>query len=146
MHTQKLLSDKPVGGASACAGLINTMSSNGVVEAYNGQEYSMDVIGNYGLYGMFSYYKGPTGSVSFPQLKSIGDYGLNSAFIECTGLMRVSFPQLTTVGNGGLTSAFLNCKNIKELHFRKDAQKVIQNLPQYNTKFGATNATIYFDL
>jgi hypothetical protein len=42
--------------------------------------------------------------------------------------------------------AFSGCTGITELHFRSDAQTVIEAADSYSYKFGATNATIYFDL
>lgn len=104
-------------------------------------------VGGHGLVQAFTGCTGLT-SISFPQLESVDDGGFSSAFSGCTGLTgSVSFPKLTSVGGTtGFQNAFLNCTQITELHFRRDAQAVIQALGTYDTKFGATNATIYFDL
>ncbi len=101
----------------------------------------------YGLYFAFYYCTGITGSVSFPELISVGNYGLYSAFQICTGLTgSVSFPKLTSIGNNGLNNAFNGCTRITEIHFRSDAQSTVEATGGYGSKFGATNATIYFDL
>ena len=104
-------------------------------------------IGNYGLRSAFDGCSGLTGSISFPQLTSIGMYGLDSAFYNCSGLTgSISFPQLTSIGDYGLRSAFTGCDGITELHFRTDMQSIIESQFDYSDNFGATNATIYFDL
>lgn len=69
-----------------------------------------------------------------------------------TGLARADFPALTTITNAnafGTSSAnaiFAGCTGLLEIHFRADAQAVIEGLTAYQYNFGATNATIYFDL
>jgi hypothetical protein len=100
-----------------------------------------------GLANAFSGCTGLTGSVSFPSLTSVGTTGLTNAFSGCTGLTgSVSFPSLTRVMTVGLSNAFKGCIGITELHFRADAQSVIKKSAGYSSNFGATNATIYFDL
>ena len=84
---------------------------------------------------------------SFSDIKSIDDYVLFNAFSNCTGLTgSVNFPNLTSVGDNALNKAFYNCTGITEIHFRADAQATIEAQSTYSSKFGATNATIYFDL
>lgn len=90
-------------------------------------------------------------SVLLTNLKTISTAGAcQSMFKNCTGLTRVDFPALTSVVANGFGSGsnciFSGCTNITELHFRADAQSVISSLAGYSTNFGATNATIYFDL
>ena len=106
-------------------------------------------VGNYGLNSAFRGCTGLTGSVSFPKLTSIGERGLYNAFRGCTGIGSVSFPKLTSIGDSGLTNAFYGCTGITEIHFRADAQSAVEETGEYGgykDKFGATNATIYFDL
>ena len=80
-------------------------------------------------------------------MTSVGNYGLNSAFYNCNGITgSASFPALTSVGRNSLRNAFYECTGITELHFRADAKSVIENADGYSSKFGASNATIYFDL
>ena len=99
-------------------------------------------IDNYGLYNAFYNCTGITGSVSFPKLTSIGYSGLRNAFRGCTGITgSISFPELTSIGSSGLNDAFQGCTGITELHFRSDMQSTIGS-----NKYGATNATVYFDL
>ena len=98
-----------------------------------------------GLYNAFQRCTGIT-SVSFPELTSIGDFGLTDAFYECTGITgSISFPKLTSIGANGLFDAF-SYTGITEIHFRSDAQSVVEATEDYSSKFGASNATIYFDL
>lgn len=79
---------------------------------------------------------------AFDEVTSVDSYGLNYAFINCTGITgSVSFPKLTSVGTYGLSNAFYGCTGITELHFRADMQSTIGS-----NKYGATNATVYFDL
>ena len=99
-------------------------------------------------YGMESAFDSSTGlkSVSFPVLASIGAGGMYSTFRNCTGLKSVSFPALTSIDAYGMDSTFQNCSALTEIHFRADMQATVEALPQYSRKFGASNATIYFDL
>lgn len=125
-----------------------------------------------GLSGTFAKCTGLTGNISFPVLTSIGDYGLfyifgdcteitninfpsltstdyaamMNAFDNCTGITKVSFPSLIDVGESGLYDTFSGCTNLMEIHFRADAKSNIESNYDYESKFGASNATIYFDL
>ena len=104
-------------------------------------------IGDYGLYYAFYNCNGITGSINFPALTSVGSSGLNYAFYSCNGITgSVSFPALTSVGSSGLYNAFYSCTGITSIHFRADAKSVIEAESGYSNKFGASNATIYFDL
>ena len=131
----------------------------------------LTTIGNYGMNYTFYGCSGIT-SVAFPQLTSIGTNGMYYAFQSCTSITSVSFPQLASIGTNGMantfqscsgltsisfpaltqaTSAFNNytfngCDALTEIHFRADMQTTIEAMPNYSTKFGAPNATIYFDL
>ena len=83
----------------------------------------------------------------FDEIKTISSGCLFYAFYNCTRITSsVSFPALTSVGSGGLADAFKGCTGITELHFRADAKSVIEAAGGYSSKFGASNATIYFDL
>ena len=78
----------------------------------------------------------------FDDATSVDSYGLYMAFYNCTGITgSISFPELTSIDNYGLYDAFYNCTGITELHFRSDMQSTIGS-----NKYGATNATVYFDL
>ena len=92
-------------------------------------------------------------STGLDNLESItGKAACQTMFYSCAGLVRVDFPKLTVVsvtdamGKGTATGMFRNCTNLAEMHFRADAQTLIESLAGYATKFGATNCTIYFDL
>ena len=92
-------------------------------------------------------------STGLDNLESItGKAACQAMFYSCAGLVRVDFPKLTVVsktdamGKDTVTGMFRNCTNLAEMHFRADAQTLIESLAGYATKFGATNCTIYFDL
>lgn len=85
-------------------------------------------------------------------LESItGDQACFQMFSYCN-LSRVDFPKLTAVspvnamGTSSSNGMFASNSNLTEIHFRADAQAVIEGLTGYSSKFGATSSTIYFDL
>ena len=82
----------------------------------------------------------------FPALTTIQDCGLQEAF-SGTGIAinKVYFPALTTIVGDALDGTFYQ-SNVQEIHFRTDMQATVEALPAYAQKFGATNATVYFDL
>ncbi len=64
-----------------------------------------------------------------------------SAFGYCTSLTKISLPACTHIQK----TAF-NKSSLTEIHFAAKSQATIEALDGYANKFGATNATIYFDL
>ena len=111
---------------------------------------SLQSVEIYGLSSAFQDCKGIT-SIDLSSLQSMKDYGLSSAFRGCTGITSISFPSLTSVysnsfGNISVTGAFRNCTALTKIHFRADMQATIEAMSQYADKWGANNATIYFDL
>lgn len=109
---------------------------------------SFPVLTSVGYYGLFNTFGGCTGitSINFPRLTSLTYAAMMQAFNGCTGITNVSFPSLTSVEESGLYDAFSGCTNLMEIHFRADAKSNIESDYDYDSKFGATNATIYFDL
>ena len=93
-------------------------------------------------------------STGLDNLESItGTGACQQMFYSCSGLVRVDFPKLTVVsdtnamGKNTVTGMFRNCTNLAEMHFRADAQTLIESLAGYSSKFGApSTCTIYFDL
>jgi hypothetical protein len=79
-------------------------------------------------------------------LQSVNTYGLQNTFYRCTKLTTMSFPSLTSVQSSSFNSTFNDCTALTEIHFRADMQATIEAMSGYSSKFGATNATIYFDL
>ena len=73
-------------------------------------------IGNYGMYYAFQNCTSIT-SVSFPALTSIGDYGMQYAFQNCSGITSASFPVLASIGQGAMNYAFQNCSGITSVSF-----------------------------
>ena len=71
---------------------------------------------------------------------------MNSAFRNCEKLESISFPALTQVTSPFNNYTFNGCDALTEIHFRADAQTAIEAMTGYADKFGAPNATIYFDL
>lgn len=85
-------------------------------------------------------------TASFPSLTTVGNGGLDDCFYNCTSLTTISFPSLTTVGSNGFWNCFYGCTNLTSIHFPAAIQSDIEATQGYSSKFGATNATIYFDL
>ena len=95
-------------------------------------------------------------SVNFPKLKTLRSKALEGAFsyagyFDADGFTTISFPSLTSVATDAFgidnnTYAFLGCIKLTEIHFRADRQATIEAMTGYADKWGATNATIYFDL
>ena len=128
-------------------------------------------IGDSGMNSAFQSCRNLT-SISFPALASVGQNGMSSAFRDCSGITSVSFPVLTSIGDSGMNSAFRNCEKLEsisfpeltqvtspfnnytfagcdaltEIHFRADMQATIEALSGYANKWGAQNASIYWDL
>lgn len=76
-------------------------------------------IGVRGLqYAMYNFGNAIT-SVSFPNLKSVDQYGLSYTFYACTGITSINFPELETIANYGLVNAFQTCRGITEFVFPK---------------------------
>lgn len=82
-----------------------------------------------------------------PELETINNYSSTNSrgqFSSC-GFIRVYMPKLTEM-NGYPQYVFYNSTTVTELHFGKENQATIEALNGYSSKFGASNATIYFDL
>ena len=95
---------------------------------------------------MFNYC---TGLVSAPELPAtkLANGCYDSMFNYCTGL--VSAPELpaTTLASACYNSMFYNCSNISELHYPASLENDSTFKSMYGSPwFGATNATIYYDL
>lgn len=87
---------------------------------------------------------------SFPLLEKLDAHSFNSMFEGCEALKTISFPSLITIpynafGSSTYAYAFRN-SGLEEIHFRADMQATIEAMTGYSAKWGATNATIYFDL
>ena len=111
---------------------------------------ALTTVGRGGLASCFSSCISLT-SVDLSALTTVGDNGANTGFSGCVSLTNISFPSLTNVqtnsfGTGTYSYCFRDCTALTEIHFRADAQTAIEAMTGYADKFGATNATIYFDL
>lgn len=86
-------------------------------------------------------------SVTFPLLQTIGANGSLLNAFGGSDITTMSFPSLTSIQNvDAFKIAFSLCDLLTEIHFKSSMQSVVENLTGYNTAFGASNATIYFDL
>ena len=147
-----------------CDGITSVDLSSLTSVEYNGLRYafyycsnitsvdlsSLTSVGDNGLHNAFAQCSNIT-SVDLSSLTSVGDNGLQHAFGYCSKLIIISFPLLTDVlsnsfGTSTATSIFNKCTALTEIHFRADMQATIEAMSQYANKWGATNATIYFDL
>ena len=84
-----------------------------------------------------------------PKLKTINGTGVcKYMFQYCPALTRLDFPSLTTISSVDSFEYMLRGTNkLTEVHFRADAQALIESMNQYDSKFGAgANCTFYFDL
>lgn len=139
-------------------GSIKTVGNNGMSSCCSSclrltsvSMESLQTIGKYGLQQAFSSCS-RLESVNLDSLQTVGENGLYGAFSGCKALTSISFPSLTSVvaTSFGSTSAyshiFNNCTALTEIHFRADMQAAIEATNGYTNKWGATNATIYFDL
>ena len=77
-------------------------------------------------------------SIDLPNVTTVENY----AFSGCSSLASIDLPNVTIVR----INAFLSCKSLKEIHFATKNKEAIEALSGYSNKFGATNATIYFDI
>ncbi len=101
-----------------------------------------------------TFYESDVVNVLFPALTTIDTNGgfWFQAFYGCTNITTMSFPMLTTINTSyafyktNYGAAFSGCTNLTAIHFKASMQSVIENLDGYSSAFGATNATIYFDL
>lgn len=105
-------------------------------------------------YGMAFFIRGNTTitEFTFPKLQSVtGQGGLGQFFTDCTNLKKLYFPALTTVvdtafGDAAANGMCNNCTALTEIHFKASVKSQVEATLPYANKFGATNATIYFDL
>ena len=83
----------------------------------------------------------------FPKLTTITGSQACRYWFQLSKVKKVYFPALTTVDTSAFgSSAFGSCSQLTEIHFRADAQATIEAMSGYATKFGASSASIFFDL
>jgi len=91
-------------------------------------------------------------NINLPELTTISGDQVCSSMFNGANLQSISFPQLTTIegyapfGYETWEYIFANCYNLTEIHFRSDIRSIVEALPGYDSKWGATSATVYFDL
>lgn len=136
--------------------LLSVINRNGLQEAYSAcadlVNASFPALTNIDAFGMEScFYMTSLATVSFPVLASLGNYAMAAAF-SATQLASISFPALTNVQNNSFGDganypyAFTDCHKLTEIHFPASMQAQITAMQGYAEKWGASNATIYFDL
>ncbi|MBR2771600.1 MAG: leucine-rich repeat protein [Bacteroidales bacterium] len=108
------------------------------------------ISGSYACNNMFSGCAGLT-SVNLSALTTIeSNYTCQNMFANCIGLTSISFPALQEILPATFQNQFSNmfngCTKLKEIHFPANMQSRVEQMIGYATQFGATNATIYFDL
>lgn len=89
--------------------------------------------------------------IYFPKLRKVAYEACAKMCYYAINLKAVYFNSLVSVSSYAFGSysgnyAFVGCKNLTEIHFRADMQGMISIMSGYADKWGATNATIYFDL
>ena len=105
----------------------------------------LTTVGNGGLQTCFGGCTSLT-SVDLSALTTVSNSGMSSCFGECTSLTTISFPSLTSVQTYSFEDCFVDCTALTEIHFRADAQTAIEAMTGYADKWGASNASIIFDL
>ena len=93
----------------------------------------LTTVGSYAFYDCSS-----LTSINLPNVTTVGSHAFNG----CELLTSINLPNVITVGN----YAFFDCGSLKEIHFAAKNKEAIEALSGYSNKFGATNATIYFDI
>ena len=138
---------------------LKSISNNGFYYKFwfrsfeTGATLSFPDLTNIESYGMQNCFSGCTSltTVDLSALTTVGDSGMRSCFSNCLSLANISFPSLTSVqansfGTASYNYCFTGCTALTEIHFRADMQATIEAMRGYADKFGASNATIYFDL
>ncbi len=134
-----------ISGDYACYNMFYNCSID-----YINLEKLTTISGNYACQYMFS--KSAATTIILNNLTTISGTFACQYMFQGANVSRVDFPSLTTVdktnamGSSSSNGMFANCNKLLEIHFRVDAQAVIESLFGYSSKFGAKNATIYFDL
>ena len=111
---------------------------------------ALTTVDSYALTSCFSTCTSLT-SVDLSALTTVDSYALASCFSTCTSLTTISFPSLTSVqtnsfGTASYNYCFNGCTALTEIHFRADAQTAIEAMTGYADKFGASGASLIFDL
>lgn len=145
------------GDADGCLDLskLTTVAGNGIYYTFWKCEFkvvdlrSLTTVDSRGMAYCF-YQCGKLEQIILNSLTSMGSGCMQRAFYS-SGLLSIYFPSLISVksdtfGSSSSNNAFGYCSNLTEIHFRADMQTTIEGLSQYANKWGATNATIYFDL
>lgn len=91
-------------------------------------------------------------SVDLSSLTTVKGYGaMSECFRSCEQLATISFPALASIenncfGDASYSYTFIGCTALTEIHFPSNMQSQVEQMTGYADKWGATNATIYFDL
>ena len=89
-------------------------------------------------------------SVDVSYIREISGSGaVSSAFRDCRALPSMSWDSLRSVssfGSSANTYIYRDCTSLLEIHFPVNMQPMIEAMQGYADKWGASNATIYFDL
>ena len=84
------------------------------------------------------YYCSSLTSIDVSNVTSIG----SNAFDSCSSLTSIDLSNVTSIGR----NAFAHCSSLTSIHFAAKNKETIEALSGFSSKFGATKATIYFDL
>lgn len=98
-------------------------------------------------------------TLTFPKLEKIYCNGSTNAYGTFYGnnnLEKIYFPKVDTIGYNtastsqyarlGYDNMFALCTSLTEIHFSAENESAIRTSPGFETRWGAPNATIYFDL
>lgn len=140
------------GVTSASFPKLKTVEEKGLYQVCAGTSVAtvsfpaLTTVGENGMYAAFQNTLINQEELRFTSLTTIQDCGLQETFNGPNiTINKVYFPALTTIVGDALDGTFYQA-TVQEIHFRTDMQTVVENSSGYSSKFGATNATIYFDL
>lgn len=145
IKTVKLKNLRIINGSSTCAGAF----TNNDIEVADMRNL-VSISGSGAAAQLFQY-----NNIKKANLDSLSETKTSmcchSMFRNNPLLEKMFFPMLTqshtgAFGTASSTYIFGSCTGLLEIHFRKDSQTLIESITGYSAKFGATNATIYFDL
>lgn len=88
-----------------------------------------------------------SGILDFPELTTVYNSSStnNRGAMTSCGAIKVYMPKVTSLGTYNIYN-FYNSTSTQEIHFSIENQATIEAMSGYSSKFGASNATIYFDL
>lgn len=96
-----------------------------------------------GFYNCFNGTK--INTMTFNSLETVGSYGFNEAFKNCSRLYYLSFPSLSSVTSTAFHNMLVGCSGV-EVHFPSNLQSTMSSWSDVLAGFGGSGISILFDL